>query len=185
MKGSKKMNATSRIAIVTGMKKPSEMICGRVINDKGKTYFTTIAPSGKTTCTYIDDITGKREKCDGHARTGHCYHVEKTEEKKAEFPTFDELAQLPTEDKPKVATAVWSDGTYRILRQRSKKFYVQRYQAQPNGHNWSYDARFHSYKTELGAKKALDKLLGGKNVKTSKRRDDDRNFNRQALAIAR
>jgi hypothetical protein len=178
-----------RTVIVSGMVKPSGAVAARVTNDQNKVYFVTVKQNPNTdryitTCRCRDEF-GEWEECKGHMHTGHCYHVLAVQEHKAEFPSYNELAQIatPAEINPRVATAVWSDGTYRILRQRSKKFYVQHYQPQPNGHNWSYDARFHSYRTELGAKKALDKMrVVGKNVKTSKRLDDNRNFSNKTFS---
>jgi hypothetical protein len=76
----------ARTLSVTGMIKPSGMICAKVINDRNETYFVTIKPNGQTTC-----------KCKGHEHTGHCYHVDAVKEQAATFPTFDELAN-PKED---------------------------------------------------------------------------------------
>jgi hypothetical protein len=65
---------------------------------------------------------------------------------------------------PRVPTAVWCNDTHRILRRPNGKHYIQRYQPQPNGHNWQFEPQFHGYRTIETALRALDKAFVHVNI---------------------
>jgi hypothetical protein len=66
---------------------------------------------------------------------------------------------------PRVPTAVmWRNETHRILRRTNGKHYIQRYEPQPNGHNWQFEPQFHWYRTVENALKALNKTYVHTNI---------------------
>jgi len=77
---------------ISGMIKPSGMICAKVTNDQEEVYFVVIAPNGKTSCR-SKKPHGK--ECAGHSYTGHCYHVAAV--LSANLPAYQELVMTPDE----------------------------------------------------------------------------------------
>jgi hypothetical protein len=77
---------------VTGMIKPSGMVCAKVTNDQEEVYFVVIASNGKTSCR-SKKPHGK--ECAGHSSTGHCYHVAAV--LSANLPAYQELVMTPDE----------------------------------------------------------------------------------------